>query len=108
MTPSADMALSGRLCGAFLIDEAFERHMREDSGLKFSRCESPTADFRSFVNAEWELTMKRVFAGDDFQDDYHIKPPLKAFSRMARLKGTTGEYTLKRYEAPLLGARRTS
>ena len=74
--------------------------MREESGLKFSRCESPAADFRSFVNEEWELTMKRVFTGDSSQEDYHVKPPLKALSRMSRFRGTSDRYTLKKCVPP--------
>lgn len=80
------------------MDAAFENHMREESGLKFPHPQA--ADFRSFVNAEWEMTMKRVFAGDEAQEDYYVKPPPKAFPWLARVRGTTDRYTLKRCAAP--------
>ncbi len=86
----------GKLCGSFLIDDAFEHYMREQSGLKFSRCQSPTSDFRNFVNEEWEYSMKRAFAGDEAQQEYYLRPPAKAFSRISRLKGSADRYALSK------------
>jgi hypothetical protein len=86
----------GRLCGAFLVDTAFERYMQEESGLRFDRCGSPVADFRLFVNEEWEYTMKRVFTGDGPQEEYFMRAPSKAFSRITRLRGTAERYPLKK------------
>ena len=76
--------------------------MKEESGLHFARCDAPAADFRSFVNDEWEYTMKRVFSGDSSQDNYFLKPPLKAFSRLSRIRGTADRYSLKKCVPPFL------
>ncbi|KAK8051847.1 hypothetical protein PG993_003232 [Apiospora rasikravindrae] len=44
-----------------MIDDAFEAWMQYKSGLKFCQCHAPKNEFRIFVNAEWEYTMKRAF-----------------------------------------------
>ncbi len=45
----------GKLCGAFLVDQAFENYMIMKSGLKFDKVQAN--EFRLFVNDEWESVL---------------------------------------------------
>ncbi|KAH6660387.1 hypothetical protein BKA67DRAFT_634255 [Truncatella angustata] len=86
----------GKLCGAFLIDDAFETWMQYKSGLKFDQCRSPKHDFRIFVNDEWEYTMKRAFSGSEATEVLTLRPPARAFSKVKRWRGANDSYSLKR------------
>jgi hypothetical protein len=86
----------GKLCGAFLIDEAFERWMQYKSGLKFDKCRAPQTDFRMFVNDEWEYTLKRAFSGKERNQDFPVRPPARAFGTVKRWRGNNDSYSLKR------------
>jgi len=74
----------GKLCGAFLVDQAFENYMKIKSGLKFDKCDE--TDFRAFVNDEWEYTMKRNFGIDEDQDTFVIRPPAKAVGALKKIR----------------------
>ncbi len=89
---SHETARTGKLCGAFLVDSAFESWMTMKSGLKFDKCEA--SGFRVFVNDEWEYTMKRSFAGDETQDTFSIRPPARVFSVTKRFKGSNDSFPL--------------
>ncbi|KAI1843813.1 hypothetical protein JX266_010072 [Neoarthrinium moseri] len=86
----------GKLCGAFLIDDAFETWMQYKSGLKFDQCKAPKHDFRIFVNDEWEYTMKRAFSGSETNSEFTLRPPARAFSKVKRWRGTNDSYSLKK------------
>ncbi|OAA54523.1 Heat shock protein Hsp70 [Niveomyces insectorum RCEF 264] len=88
----------GKLCGAFLVDDKFEHHMRHLAGLKFDSCDP--ADFRKFVNDSWEYAIKRSFSLNDLMPEYYLNPPIRAFSAFARLKGQT-KIVLKKCVFPL-------
>ncbi|KAM7222484.1 hypothetical protein V8F06_001978 [Rhypophila decipiens] len=79
---------SGKLCGAFLIDDAFENWMNIRSGLKFDKCEP--GDRRDFINEEWEHGIKRTFTGKE--TTFSIRPPARAFGLMKRTKGDTDNF----------------
>lgn len=83
----------GKLCGAFMVDDKFEHHMKNLSGLKFENCDP--ADFRKFVYEEWEYAIKRSFTGSETQQEYYLHPPIKAFSAFSRFKGNN-KFVLKR------------
>ncbi len=68
---------AGKLCSAFLVDQAFETYMTIKPRLKFDRCEAN--DIRLFVSEEWEHTIKRNFASNEEQDSFVIRPPAKIF-----------------------------
>lgn len=87
----------GKLCGAFLIDDAFETWMQNRSGLRFSQCHAPKNDFRIFVNEEWEYTMKRAFTGKETNKEFILRPPAKAFSKFKRVRGQSDSYSIKGY-----------
>lgn len=90
----SDRLHTGKLCGAFLIDDAFENFMKLKSGLKFKECRGN--EFRMFVNDEWEYTMKRAFSGNELQDTFMLRPPAKVFPAMKRFRGSTDNYALKK------------
>jgi hypothetical protein len=92
MPTLSDVNNLGRLCGAFLVDSAFENYMTAKSGLNFGKC-APN-DFRAFVNEEWEFSTKRVFTGEEVQDSLNIKPPAKVFSFFKRAKGSSDGFAL--------------
>ncbi|CAK7221496.1 hypothetical protein SEUCBS140593_004589 [Sporothrix eucalyptigena] len=83
----------GKLCGAFMVDDKFEHHMRNQSGLQFKNCDP--SDFRKFVYDEWENAIKRSFTNSELQPEYFLHPPMKAFSAVNRLRGNN-KYVLKR------------
>ncbi|ERT02725.1 hypothetical protein HMPREF1624_01026 [Sporothrix schenckii ATCC 58251] len=83
----------GKLCGAFMVDDKFENHMKHMSGLKFDNCDP--ADFRKFVYEEWEYAIKRSFTGSETQQEFYLHPPIKAFSAFSRFKGNN-KFVLKR------------
>ncbi|KAK7927290.1 hypothetical protein PG985_004288 [Apiospora marii] len=99
----------GKLCGAFLIDDAFEAWMQHRSGLRFSQCHAPKNEFRIFVTEEWEYTMKRAFTGKEVNKEFMLRPPAKAFSKFKRVRGQSDSYSIKGetvrhfYDATLLG-----
>ncbi len=66
--------------------------MMTKSGLKFDKCNAD--DFRAFVNDEWEFTMKRAFDGDEQQDAFDMRPPLRVFSTMKRYSGRNCSFPL--------------
>ena len=80
--------LAGKLCGAFLIDDAFGNWMSIKSGLKFDKCDQ--ADVRGFVNEEWEHGIKRAFTGKE--SSFSIRPPARAFGVIKRTKGATDNF----------------
>ncbi|KAK7958447.1 hypothetical protein PG988_013295 [Apiospora saccharicola] len=101
----------GKLCGAFLIDDAFESWMQNRSGLRFSQCHAPKNEFRIFVNEEWEYTMKRAFTGNEMNKEFIVRPPAKAFSKFKRVRGQSDSYSIKGetvrqfYDKTLIGIR---
>ncbi|KAK0726649.1 hypothetical protein B0T21DRAFT_293504 [Apiosordaria backusii] len=50
---------AGKLCGAFLIDQAFENHIMSGQKFKFRKCS--TEEFRRFTHRVWEHGLKRNF-----------------------------------------------
>ncbi|CCC12214.1 unnamed protein product [Sordaria macrospora k-hell] len=82
----------GKLCGAFLVDSAFEDWMKIKSGLKFGKVEAN--EFRLFMNDEWEHTMKRTFSGRETQETFVIRPPARVFSMIKKFKGTTDRFPI--------------
>ncbi|KAK0624001.1 hypothetical protein B0T14DRAFT_517383 [Immersiella caudata] len=80
----------GKLCGAFLIDDAFENWMKIKSGLRFDKCDR--ADVRDFMNEEWEHGIKRAFTGKE--PSFSIRPPAKAFGVVKRTKGRTDNFQI--------------
>ena len=84
--------MAGKLCGAFLIDDAFENWMTIKSGLKFDKCEP--VDVRTFVNEEWEHGIKRLFTGNE--KSFAIRPPARAFGLVKRTKGYTDSFHVSR------------
>jgi hypothetical protein len=87
---------TGKLCGAFLVDEAFERYIKFRAGLRVRNISD--ADFRNFVNDEWEYTTKRTFTGRESDDRFDVRPPQRAFSTRRRLTGNADSVPLKKYE----------
>ena len=85
----------GKLCGAFLVDQAFEDYMRTDSGLNFKKCED--TKFRGFVHNEWEVTMKRTFSGSEQQENFLVRPPARTFSTVKKLKGVNDSFHIPKY-----------
>ncbi|KAK3391788.1 hypothetical protein B0T20DRAFT_488687 [Sordaria brevicollis] len=85
----------GKLCGAFLVDSAFEDWMKLKSGLKFGKVEAN--EFRLFMNNEWEHTMKRTFSGAETQDTFVIRPPARVFSMLKKFKGTTDSFPVPKH-----------
>jgi hypothetical protein len=84
-SPKQQLSLStGKLCGAFLVDQAFENHMRGTGGLRFDKC--GPEEFRHFVNEEWEFGLKRKFEGNEAQSTFDIRLPAKAVRKLNRLK----------------------
>lgn len=76
----------GKLCGAFLVDSAFERWVKAKSGLKFDDVDEK--EFRAFLQGEWEYTMKRAFSGKENQNAFAIRPPSKAMKKAkVKIKG---------------------
>lgn len=75
----------GKLSGAFLVDEAFEQHMKTRKKLKLSSL--PEAEYNMFVRREWEYGSKRVFTGEDNPPQFFLRTPSKAFGKMAILRG---------------------
>jgi hypothetical protein len=75
----------GKLCGAFLIDEAFESYIRYKSKLKVSALDR--AEYGAFVSEDWEMGVKRHLSGDPIISNFFLRPPAKAFTTLARLKG---------------------
>jgi len=100
LKPNRQKSGVGKLCGAFLVDEAFERFIRLRAGLRVRNITD--ADFRTFVNEEWEYTTKRTFRGDEIDDRFDVRPPQRAFSTRRRLTGTADSVPLKKYELLLL------
>jgi len=91
-TDKSIILCAGKLCGAFLVDQAFENYMTAKSGLKFGKCEAN--DFRSFVNDEWEYSMKRNFDGEEQQSSFVIRPPARTFGTMKRVRGVNDSFRL--------------
>jgi len=73
------------LSGAFLVDEAFEAHIRWATKLKLSPLDP--AEYNVFVTQDWEMGAKRTFSGDQIPDHFFLRPPAKAFRKMDRLRG---------------------
>ncbi|KAK3987602.1 hypothetical protein QBC44DRAFT_371934 [Cladorrhinum sp. PSN332] len=72
----------GRLCGGFLIDQAFENHINSPAvRFKFGKCHPE--EFREFVNTEWERTLKRRFRATS-GSRYLLRPPFTAISKWER------------------------
>ncbi|KAK4444198.1 hypothetical protein QBC34DRAFT_415619 [Podospora aff. communis PSN243] len=81
----------GKLCGAFLIDDAFENWMKiKSDGLRFDRCDR--ADIRDFMNEDWEHGIKRAFTGRE--RSFSIRPPAKAFGVVKRTKGRSDNFQI--------------
>ncbi|KAM0241506.1 hypothetical protein ACHAP5_007545 [Fusarium lateritium] len=73
---------TGKLAGAFKIDQAFESYLKGKTKLKISSLKD--SDYNNFILREWELGAKRSFnnSSDQF---YELRPPSKAYGTMARL-----------------------
>ncbi|KAM5357311.1 hypothetical protein ACJZ2D_016397 [Fusarium nematophilum] len=76
----------GRLAGATLIDEAFEKHIATKTNLRIS--ELGLHDYQTFV-AKWEMNPKRQFNGRAEQPAFILEPPIKAFSTWNRVRKKT-------------------
>ncbi|KAJ2894886.1 hypothetical protein MKZ38_007109 [Zalerion maritima] len=62
----------GKLCGAFMVDDAFENHVKTHPRLKFESDQ----EFRDFVQDEWETTLKRTFNGRE-TSNFSIRAPMR-------------------------------
>ncbi|KAF4997983.1 hypothetical protein FGRMN_3503 [Fusarium graminum] len=76
------VAGTGKLAGAFKIDQAFESHLRARTRLKITSLKE--SDYNGFILREWELGAKRSFSATSDQP-YNLRPPIKAYGTMARL-----------------------
>ncbi|KAJ2894884.1 hypothetical protein MKZ38_007107 [Zalerion maritima] len=76
------LAPIGKLCGGFLADEAFERHMKLKAGLTFK--DKDEGHFREFVQSTWESKLKRRFNGKE-SSEFAIRPPLRSLSVTKRI-----------------------
>ncbi|KAF5632237.1 heat shock 70 kDa 12B [Fusarium tjaetaba] len=75
---------TGKLAGAFQIDQAFESYVRGKAKLKISSLKD--FDYNQFILREWELGAKRSFSISNAQENYHLHPPSKAYGTLARLR----------------------
>ncbi|KAF4947607.1 hypothetical protein FGADI_10288 [Fusarium gaditjirri] len=75
---------TGKLAGAFHIDQAFESYVRGKAKLKISSLKD--FDYNQFILREWELGAKRSFSISNAQENYHLHPPSKAYGKLARLR----------------------
>ncbi len=85
--------VTGKLCGAFQIDEAFEAHLKFKTKLKFSSLEQ--GEYNVFVAQDWEMGAKRAFTGKPDPPQFILRPPAKAFKAMARIRGKS-EFSLSK------------
>src|SRR6266566_2113515 len=86
-TPSREkltVNATGKLCGAFRIDEAFEAHLKSKTKLKFSSLEQ--GEYNVFVAQDWEMGAKRAFTEKPDPPRFVLRPPSKAFKTIARIR----------------------
>lgn len=75
--------LKGNLSGAFLIDEAFENHLRWKTKLRIKALQ--VNDYNAFVDEQWEMGAKRSFTGTEKQPQFTLNLPAKAYKTRDRL-----------------------
>jgi len=82
----------GALCGDFLVNEAFEQYIK----LRVDRIQNlSAAEFRTFVNEEWEYTIKRTFTDCETNGDrFIIRLPHKALPLRTQLSRNANEVPL--------------
>lgn len=66
---------SGKMCGAILIDEAFESMLRSTLGDKWTRMSR--ASRKTIINQDWEHGLKKQY--DDTERPWDITVPTDAF-----------------------------
>ncbi|KAJ3544884.1 hypothetical protein NM208_g2806 [Fusarium decemcellulare] len=72
----------GKLSGAFRIDEAFEAHLKAKTKLKLSSLSE--AEYNSFFTEDWERRAKRSFSNANETQQFHLRPPSKAYKTVDR------------------------
>ncbi|KAK5656835.1 hypothetical protein OQA88_4383 [Cercophora sp. LCS_1] len=90
----------GKLCGAFLIDDAFEKWVNAKLGLRMRKFDG--ADVRQLIKEQWELDIKRFFTGKEHS--IPLRPPTKAFGVYPRSQ-IAGDVVKQFYEKTHSGIR---
>ncbi|KAK4199946.1 hypothetical protein QBC40DRAFT_327713 [Triangularia verruculosa] len=87
---------AGKLCGAFLIDQAFENHIMSGRRPQSRTCSSK--DFRDFTEKAWEYGLKRAFSDKLTESCYLELPsgvtPRQGLDRFIRRGNTTSTITI--------------
>lgn len=75
----------GKLCGAVRVDEAFEAHLTGKTNLRLQSISR--SEYNTFVIDDWERGAKRNFSNAHDPQNFHLRPPMRAYRARDRWKG---------------------
>lgn len=84
LSPLSSNSPSGKLSGAFHVDEAFHSYLRFKAKLRVNSLKDN--EYNQFIFREWEFGAKRSFSLTHGRQHYSLHPPSRAYGTFDRLR----------------------